>query len=419
MLSTLLFLAGLGCAPRSPGESSALLDTGGTSSGLPVRWVPTAGESWEDALDGLWWSLAGLGAHPQAAALADIEHDATGVRFTLQLDHLGLEEEAQGALEEGLAPLHRSRVELGLPYVELGRMLQRTLYEPWVYYAVTGACSDLDAWSVRLPDTAPAVAITESMLTDGDRLLRFMPEPTSAAGVAWAADEGDGSLTAGTFRSRATEVLDVMPNGRFRYAVYDASGALTPAVDAEHSPAGQPGRCMWCHENHLMTTVVQPEVDGHLGFEDFADEVAAQQGLTESLRDDVGGLVDWDTHAVHTWGEVLVEGFLQAPTARLAAEWSVEPGRVEAWMQESGVSPVESDEYPEWGTVWARGDADAVFAEHRAELPAGHPLAGSGGTAPLAVLPSARELPDPAAAYFVPRVDHACAPTGARAGTPE
>jgi hypothetical protein len=418
MMSVLFLLAGLGCAPGSPGDSAPWRDTGGASAGLPVRWVPTAGEPWEDALDGLWWGLAGLGAQPLPAAVADVREDGAGVQFTLRVDELGLGSDALGALETGLAPLRASRRELGLPYVELGRVLQRTLYEPWVYYAVTGACGDLDGWSARLPESAPTVAITDSLLTDGDRLLRFAPGPSSVSAIAWAAEEGEGSLAAGEFRGRATEVLDLMPNGRFRYAVYDASGALVPAADAAHSPAGQPGRCMWCHENHLMTTVVQPEVPGHMDFDVFVDEIASQQAMVEDRRAALGGVVDWDTHAVHTSGEVLVEGFLRAPTARLAAEWSVEPATVVAWM-EAGARPLHNEEYPGWGTVWARADADAVFAARRAELPDDHPLAGRGSGAPLAVLPSARELPDPAAAHFVAPLDHACAPTAARAGTPE
>lgn len=401
----------LACAPAplAPGGDA---DTAAPVDALPLRWVPVAGEPWEEALDGLWWSLAGLGASPDPGAVADVVPDREGVRFTLDPALLGLSPPARAALEEALAPVEAARVAQGMPWIDVGRLLQRTLYEPWVYSAVTGACETLPGQSARLPDAPPEVAITDSLLTEGDRRLRFVPDPASAAEIAWFAEEGEGSLVTGDFVARATEVVDVMPNGRFRYAVYDAAGALAPAADAAHTPAGQPGRCMWCHENHLMTTVVQPEVPGHLAFEDFAAAIGAQQDQVEALRAAQGGVVDWQTHAVHTWGEVLVEGFLRAPTARLAAEWGVAPETVEAWMAADGVLPIENEEYPGWGPVWRRAEADAVFARRRGALPTDHPLAGTTG-APLPVLPSARELPDPDAALWVPPYPHACGEAGA------
>lgn len=419
MTSVLMLLAGLGCAPPGPGETGAPPDTGEGAAPLRLRWVPTAGEPWEEALAGLWWGLAGLGAAPAAAAVSEVREDSQGISFTLHVDALGLEPVALAALEEGLAPVRAAQARLGMPHVELGRLLQRTLHEPWVYYAVTGACTDLAAWSVRLPEPAPTVAITASLLTAGDRRLAFAPSPGSALDIAWAAEEGTGSLEAGDFVARETEVLDLMPNGRFRYAVYDADGALVSGSDPALSPAGQPGRCMWCHENHLMTTVVQPDLPGHASHARFVDEIGAQQAQVEALRATRGGPVDWQTHAVHAWGEVLVEGFLRAPTERLAAEWWVEPETVEAWMAASGVTPVRSEEHPSWGPLWPRAAADAAFAAHRAELPDDHPLAGGGGRPPLAVLPSARDRPAPGTPHWIPPSPHACAPTGAPPGGAE
>ena len=42
-----------------------------------------------------------------------------------------------------------------------------------------------------------------------------------------------------------------------------------PAADPAHSPAGQPGRCQWCHEGHLMIGQPQPEIDGYLGYDEW------------------------------------------------------------------------------------------------------------------------------------------------------
>ncbi|MEC7948281.1 MAG: hypothetical protein VX265_12010 [Myxococcota bacterium] len=410
MTTALLPLVALACTPGTDPAPADSAVPGSMQGGLPIRWVPTAGEPWDEALAGLWWSLAGLGASPSSDAIGDVSVDGSGMRFTLHADALGLSREAEHMLLEGISPIEIARVQQGMPYVELGRLLQRTLYEPWVYYAVTGACRELEDWEVRLPHGAPTVAITDSLLTDGARLLKFSPDPVDASDIAWAAEEGEGRPETGDFRARATEVVDLMPNGRFRYAIYDDSGSLAPVADPEHTPAGQPGRCMWCHENHLMTTVRQPDIDGHLAFDDFVEEIGRQQAMVESARRAIGGLVDWETHAVHTWGEVLVEGFLQAPTSRLAAEWSVPTETVESWMAAAGVQPVRNDEYPGWGEVWTRASADAVFALNRGRLPDDHDLAGPSGMRPLSVLPSSRILPEPDAAHPIGLTEFACLP---------
>jgi len=171
---------------------------------------------------------------------------------------------------------------------------------------------------------------------------------------------------------------------------------------------------MWCHENHLMTGIAQVDVPGLTPHGEFLEAVDAQQARVEALRSSLSGPIDWQTHAVHAWSEVLVEGFLSPPTARLADEWGLPASTVEAWMSEAGIVSERNEEYPDWGPVWRRSDADAVLQQRRPDVDASSPLAGTDG-APLAVLPSARTLDDPGEAFFLPPAPHACAGTGAPA----
>jgi len=402
-----------GCAPTGLSES-ARSDTGAAADALTLRWVPVGDEPWEEALQGLWWSLAGLGASPGPDAVEVVERSGRTVTYRLDPVALGLREPALHALLGALDPLEAARQAQGMPWIDTGRLLQRTLYEPWVYYAVTGACETVAGPSRRLGATAEVSGITDSLLTEGDRRIRFRPEVGRVEDIVWLAEGVEGTLLDGDFEPHGTETVDVMPNGRFRYAAYDGDGLLVPVADVVHTPAGQPGRCMWCHENHLMTGVVQPDVPGMAPYSRFLEAVNVQQARVEVLRASLPGPVDWDTHAVHTWSEVLVEGFLSPPTSRLSDEWGLPAETVEAWMSEAGITPERNEEYPDWGPVWRRSDADAVLQQRRADLDASSPLAGTTG-APLPVLPSARTLDAPSEAFFVAPEPYACGRTAAPA----
>ncbi len=360
-----------GCAPPEPargGERRPLDD-----DALPVRWIPvSADETWDEAAAGLTWSLLALGAEP-TGALLDIRPQEDGtVEAALDPSALGLSAGGLAALEAALVPVRESDAVAAGAGVDIGRLLMRTLYEPWVYYAVTSACADLDGWLAGTPRALEEAAITASMLTVGDRRIAFPADTSTIGEVRWLAEEGEGSLSAGTFVARATEVVDVMPNGRFRYAIYDADGALTPTADPAHTPAGGPGRCMWCHEWHLMPTVVQPDVEGYVPYARFLAAVERDQGRVDDWRAGQGGAVDWSDPAVHTWAERLVDGFLTPSTDRLAREWGVDAETVEAWMIGAGAAAITDPEFPAWGTTWRRADADAVQGARAATL--GAPL---------------------------------------------
>ena len=167
-----------------------------------------------------------------------------------------------------------------------------------------------------------------------------------------------------------------------------------------------------------MTGLVQPDVPGFASYEDFHAAVTDQQAMVEAFRTGRGGVVDWQTHAVHTWGEVLVEGFLTPPTRRLAGEWGVDAELVDDWMSEAGLVAERNEEYPGWGPVWRRADADAVLASRRVESEPAGLLSGTTGE-PLPVLPSARELVDPSAAFWMPTRPPACGASWARASASE
>ena len=180
-------------------------------------------------------------------------------------------------------------------------------------------------------------------------------------------------------------MIDLMSNGQQRYAVFDGDGALVPAADPAIVPAGQPGKCMWCHEGALMTgTPLNPTTRPHLSYLEWKSRMVEMQSMLYTHRAAQSTAVDFETYHAHTYGELLVREFLYPTPARVAAEWGAEPADVEALIDSYNLELSEDEEYPNRGEVLARASVDVVYAAEVA----------TGDFAPLMVLADEREAPE-------------------------
>lgn len=345
---------------------------------IPLRWL--AGgvlDDWDAARAGLWWSLSSMGALPPAteAALRIETQRGDEVLFWLDLEAVGFSDAALPTVEAIAAEVWADPSVQRHGGMDVGRFLMRSLHEPWRYYALTGACESLAQWSVQQgADEMATYAVTDSLLVDGNRLIGFHEAPQGIDGIAFQALELSGAVEQ-AHAIDEIEVIDVMPNGRQRYAIYGVDGALHPAADPAVSPAGQPGKCLWCHEGALMVGQPNPPVDGHTPYETFADAMAEQAALLADHRQSLATSVDFEDRDVHMWGELLVEAFLHPTVDRVAVEWGVSTTMVAGL----GLPQHTSEEYPEWGPVFARADVDAALFSRE-------------GWRPVETLDSGREL---------------------------
>jgi len=373
-----------------------------------LRWIESHPDmGLDEALAGLYWALGSLGAAlPTAETPVEVVGADVGeVWLTLDITALGLEPEAEAALWDAVAPVVASDEHEQLGAVDLGRFLMRTVYEPWHYYAITGACSDLAEWeAVRAPEDPLIFELSESALTGEERTIRLPPAHVEVPGLRYQVGQDDHI---------AREVVGLMGNGRQRFAVYDEAGSLAPATPVEH-PAGTPGRCMWCHEGRIMGTFSQDDTGEGLSTEEFLATIAAHQETLDAWRGEL------DTHMdlagekeVHVWGELLVESFLHPTPARVALEWGWTEAELLTFAEERGATFEEHTEYGDHGLVLVRAEVDGWMASHYDEV-----QAGAGGSLPalddfdvLEVVSDSRVLdPDTAALAGGPDLVGACGP---------
>jgi hypothetical protein len=221
----------------------------------------------------------------------------------------------------------------------------RVVYEPWVYYGATGTCRNLDGWAAERLDPQPVTyGVTVSNLVKGKhRLIELNHLPGSIERLAFRATEGTGSIADGTFEPREYEILDVLPNGIHHYAVYDLDGNLLPGGTPEVSPAGQPGRCMWCHESQWTQRGSDENVSTapHISYDDFLIEAEQVDVVADARRKQLNTILRFEGDA-HTWGEWLAEMFLHTSPERLAREWHTTPAEVERILAKLEILTVPS-----------------------------------------------------------------------------
>lgn len=345
-----MVLFALACAPTAedvPGDAA-----------LRLSWYRSdEAESWAVARAGLDWALSQAGALPPAdgSAIEVLDEEEDRVRFELHVDRLELAEDANAMLVEVGDELRSAG---GSGGDDLGRFLLRGLHEPWRYYVLTGACGSLEEWRAARPPLPLEYAVTTSLLLPDHRLVRLPSTQGAADAVAFEAVEGEGSLADGSFGATSFETVDLMPNGQFRYAVYDLTGALQAAGDAEET--GLPANCAWCHEASVHAgTPANESAPGYLSYTEWMQHREGAQATVEALRASLDTSISYDTPAVHGDAERLVEGFLFPDTARVASEWRSTESEVRATLGEGTLTIEEFG----WTRRYSREVVDAAAPE--------------------------------------------------------
>lgn len=325
-------------------------------------------ETRENTETGIYWSLSYLGATLDTIHRKEILQWEDSTHFTLDLDKAGFDPHALNAFSIIIDSLKQTGEFQKNNCIDLGRFLVLTEHSSWHYYEITGAAKTLEEFQKNHAVISPGeFHVFNSGVSKHHRNIRFAFGKT-ISDMAWIAEEGPGSPDSGTFMQTSCEVFDVMKNGQLRFAVYDANGDLIPGAESEHSHAGKPSKCIWCHELVVQPLFLQnPEPVNGISLAEFSLLVDSAQRQIDRYRASLHPLVDFSQKQAHTQGELLYISFMEPSVFRLSNEWNTDSVTVKKRM--GNLSTHVYSEFPFLGNSWYRYYADSATGYSIAPVP--------------------------------------------------
>jgi hypothetical protein len=293
---------------------------------IKLRWIKSyPGQSRAKTNTGLYWALSFLGAKlPADAAIISWSGDVV----TVDLDAAGVPQGSRPAWKKLVRLLKTSdeyRVTGGM---DIGRFVFLSLCSPQQYYALTGVTTTYAEFRARHSFAARQVAIVESAVAHGNRLIE-VAQGEGRNSVAFVAFEGAGALRDHTFQKEDIETLDMMDNGQLRFGLYDLEGHLKEATTPSLTAAGKPSKCLWCHEINVQPPFRNvTDLAGYYSTQEFRDLVTVDMQTIAGYRKTLSSKVDFRRTLDHSNAEDLYMSFAEPTASRLAAEWNMPLDRV-------------------------------------------------------------------------------------------
>jgi len=334
---------------------------------IDLRWVKSYPQEQQSQVEtGLLWTLSFLGA-----SLPRDEPPVVSWRenvVTLRLDRAGVDSSAWPSWRKLLAAMKASEEYDLMGALDIGRFVALTLCSSRHYYALTGASLRYDDVRARYAFDPELVAIVESSVAIGNRLIE-VSQNLSPMDVAFVAHEGIGSIQLGSFQITEREVLDVMPNGQLRFALYDIDGDRKLAADNAVTAAGKPSKCIWCHETELSRAFRgRTSVPGYYSLGNFEDQIAARTERLATYRAALSSRIDYSREQDHTNAELLYVSFYEPSVERVALEWGLSVERVQELLTD--LPTHAQTEYSYLGdTLYRRNQIDRLAPYNVLEVP--------------------------------------------------
>lgn len=287
-------------------------------------------ENEEDMKTGLAWALSSLGAELPTGSLDSAMTEISSTVFALNLSLVGFSTSAEKALQKIVTEIKLSEAYQANDYVEMGRLVMLTLNSSFHYYEITGAPKTLDQFKAKYRFQGKICRVINSAVSQVPRRID-VAEAGTFDQIAYISIEGSGSFEENTFEPEEYEVMDFMPNGQLRFALYDQKGYLKQSANSAITAAGKPSKCLWCHETTIQPFFTpSPVLDGtdFLSAKDFLKIRGDYLTLVSRYRTGLDSDVDFTKKQDHALMERIYLGFMEPSKDQLVEEWGLPEQKV-------------------------------------------------------------------------------------------
>lgn len=283
-----------------------------------------SGDNWQKNKTGFLWALSYLGAELPKGSFDKSITWQDSATFNINFDKLGFSEKALSAIEGILDSLKNTEQYQKTKRTDLGHFVAITIGCSWHYYAITGASKTYDDFLKEHPlIKEQRFFVTHSTVAKHNRLLKFKAAEEVLNSV-YIAEEGILDSNSNSFTPKTFEVLDVMPNGQLRFAIYDEKGKLTDASPLPYGEAGKPAKCLWCHEIVFQPLYVKNDsVPGYMSPMDFQKIIGQQNSLLNNYRKTLNSDIHFENRQDHTFMELLYISYMEPSIEKLSQEWNI------------------------------------------------------------------------------------------------
>lgn len=286
-------------------------------------------DSWDKNKTGLLWTLSYLGAElPKNSFYNSVEWIDT-TTFKLSFEKLGFNSKALSAIQQLTDSIKQTEQYKTNGHIDLAQFIVLTIGSSWHYYAITGAPKMYQTYlDEHNFNNAKQFPVTNSSVSNHHRLIKFMVSDSILKSV-FIADEGIGNLKDGNFEVQFHEVMDVMPNGQLRFAIYDAQNNLVANSPKRLGESGKPGKCIWCHEIVFQPLFISTDsLHGEINPRQFQNLIERQNDALKAYRETLESEIDFNKTQDHTFMELLYISYMEPSINKLSKEWNVEEARI-------------------------------------------------------------------------------------------
>lgn len=304
-------------------------------------------DSIEKARLGLSWCYSMV----SAKVLNSVVLPNNDALFTVNINDIALDENALLKIKILHHKIKETEAYKQTKSIDLGRYISLLIGASEHYYSITNVPNTLDELLLNYNLKPTKGYVDNSTVSLKHRIIEFSNQQKTKQ--LFLSNEIDPQ----TNKIVEYETIEIMENGQLKFGIFDSNKNRVNAANNEHTTAGKPAKCMWCHEsniNQLFTN--QSNFSGYLTNTQLNDTLIKFNNGLRTQQNLLTEGVKFNNRQEHVLLELAYITFMEPSALRLSNEWNMNINDVKNLL--SSLPTHEHHEFPFLGDLYNRNDVE-------------------------------------------------------------
>jgi len=235
--------------------------------------------------------------------------------------------------------------------IDLGRYISLLIGASEHYYSITNVPENLDDILSNYTLQPSKGYVNNSSVSFKHRVIEYSNQnKTKQLFLSTETDPHNNQIV-------EYETIEIMENGQLRFGIFNPNKKRINAANEQHTTAGKPSKCMWCHEsniNQLFTP--QKDFTGYLRGEQLNDTLIKFNNSLKEQQNLLTKGVTFSNRQEHSQLELAYISFMEPSALRLSNEWNMSENEVKNRLK--SLTTHVHDEFPSLGNLYDRNEVE-------------------------------------------------------------